>query len=161
MCISFLSFSTWSWPSAWNGGFKRLPGALETSQPPGRSGKGADRSQSQCFLSGVDLDEVASLFPKRDDLILSLPWNPPTVTVTWLYEFLSPAESGGHGWEFGGWASCSSGCHWGPRVAPPAWTIEGQLLMSWRIQHREAFFRGRPQGCWNLLFPPLLWHHFI
>lgn len=30
-----------------------------------------------------------------------------------------PAASGGHGWKIGGWAGCSSGCHWGPKVAPP------------------------------------------
>lgn len=30
-----------------------------------------------------------------------------------------PAASGGHSWKVGGWAGCSSGCHWGPKVAPP------------------------------------------
>lgn len=43
------------------------------------------------------------------------------IHVLFMYQprLLSPAESGGHSWEFGGWAGCSSGGHRSPKVAPP------------------------------------------
>ena len=58
-CVQASARSTWSFTAAWTQ-WKRC---WSKSTP--------------MFPLGVNLDEVASLFPERDDLILSLPWRPP------------------------------------------------------------------------------------